>query len=247
MLQRVGFQDTGFAPQPKAPHNPDAKCLTAGGPDRKGGRALGWDSCEDLTVVTQIQNSTRMEAQAFKLNTDGTIKLKGTDLCVRRMPCKEGGILLGYIYDLGACRDDFNLIISVEKAQANNIEHMRDMGFLAEAVALEVCELCGPYRLKNLCMSNKNNDACGGRYQARPGWTKLASQYVGDAAVNGRSDYGTEVGGSTGVAHTKEQMMGIDMTGIGKTTQPNGMCGSYATDSPTLSSFFYVLKMDKVR
>merc|ERR1719453_866170 len=154
LLERVGFQESGAAQQPRSPHSHKSTCLTAGGPDRKGGLALGWDVCQDTAVVDKISNPQDLEAQSFRLNTDGSIQAKVSAKCVRRLECNEGGVSLGYIYDLGECNDDQNLKIKVDKAQANSIDRMRPMGYLANAVALEVCNLCGPYRLQNMCMGS---------------------------------------------------------------------------------------------
>jgi len=242
LLERVGFQDTGLSHAPRTPHTSHAKCLTASHTRTlTGGLALGWAKCQDTTVIDQITDLDLLEAQSFKLDHDGTIAAKKSGFCIRRMKCAEGGVTLGHIYDLGDCHDDLSLKIKVEKSQANSMTHMRDMGFLSHAVALELCELCGPYRLQNMCLAGAD---CGGSYQARPGWTKLASQYVGNDAVTGHSDYADGAGGSD---QAQAEVLGIDMSGIGPTKHTDGLCGSWATDSPSLSSFFYVLKADKKR
>lgn len=241
LLELVGYGGAGgLHAQPRSPHYSKAVCLTAGGPDRKGGVALGWDRCQDLGVVEKITSQDELEAQAFRLNPDGSLYNKKTKLCLRRMACTEGGILQGYIYDLGRCDPVTDIKLSVQKAQANNVEHMRDMGALSHAVALELCELCGPYKLENMCMGG--NKACGGSYQGKPGWTKLASQYLGYDATHGNSEYrgGTEAGGE----NTKYENWGIDMAGLGKTKHENGLCGSYVTDAPSQGSYWYVLKTD---
>jgi len=240
LLERVGFQSSGASQQPRSPHTKKAKCLTAGKADRKGGLALGWDTCQDTVTQEKITNLAALEAQSFKLLTDGTVVSKKSGFCIRRMLCTEGGTAIGHMYDLGPCRSDISLRIKVEKSQANSMDHMRNLGYLSHAVALELCDMCGPYRLQNMCLGSAD---CGRSYQAKPGWTKLASQYVGEAAITGHSDYGGEAGG----LGKETNIMGIDLSGIGPTQHKDGLCGSYATDSPTLSSFYYVLKADKQR
>jgi len=237
LLERVGFQAGGIGPQPRSPHYPKAKCLTAGGPDRKGGIALGWDTCQDRQFLSKPPDQDLLKAQAFRLLSDGTIYNKKHKLCMRRMSCSEGNHLLGYIYDLGQCSVDSSTQIQVNKALANNVQHMKELGTLASAVATELCELCGPYNLKNRCMGSRE---CGDSYQAKPGWTKLASQYIGFDAVHGRSEYGRNAGGED----SSYDEMGIDMAGIGPTRHEDGLCGSYVTDAPAVGSYFYTLKAD---
>jgi len=244
LLQRVGFEDSGPAKQPRSPHVAGAECLTVGGLDRKQGTALGWMPCQDLTTVesaAQMDAQTR-ELQLFVLNADGSISDK-QGRCIRRVPCEEGRVLQGYIYDLYSCDEmdgKYTVRIKAEKAQANSIDHLRDMGWLRNAVEMDTCQLCGPYQLENHCMAS----LCGASYQAKPGWTKLASQYVGDEAVMGLSTVGVVGDSELGSDHTKEQLMGIDMSGLGYTKQTEGMCGSWVTDSPTIDSYFYLLKDD---
>lgn len=238
LLQHVGYQAGGMAAQPKSPHSRTARCLTAGGPDRKDGIALGWDTCQDLGVIDHIDSRKLLEAQEFQLRPDGSMYHKKHKMCIRRMSCTEGGTLQGYVYDLGACHSETDTRIKVSKAQANNVDHMREMGALAHAVSLELCELCGPYKLVNMCLGHST--ACGGSYQGKPGWTKLASQYLGYDATHGKSDYGRNAGGDD----TAYEQNGIDMAGFGHTKHAGGLCGSYVTDAPSMGSFFYVLKTD---
>merc|ERR1719506_2756977 len=130
-----------------------------------------------------------------------------------------------------------NLRLRVKKSQANSMDHLRDLGYLSHAVSLDMCELCGAYQLENMCLKG----GCGGSWQAKPGWTKLASNYVGIDAVMGRSEYGNAAGGLT----AQQQAMGLDFSGFGETRQKEGICGTQATDSPTKKSFFYLLKADE--
>lgn len=241
LLERVGFQATGASQQPRSPNYPKATCLTAGGPDLKGGIALGWRQCQDSAHVGNVPlDLDLLEAQSFQLRGDGSLSSKKHDLCVRRLACHEGRVLKGYLYDLGTCGSETDVKFHVQKAQANNVERLRDMGTLSHAVALELCSLCGPYRVQNMCLGGKD---CGANYQGVPGWTKLASQYVGYDAVHGHSAYG----GSAGGDDSKYEHWGIDMAGIGPTKHAQGLCGSYATDAPAISSYFYVLKADSTK
>jgi hypothetical protein len=252
LLERVGFMDTGPAKQPNSPHVSSAECLTvaANTKDRKGGVPLGWTECQDLTTVAsaaEIDAGLR-EQQLFALKEGGLLEDKH-GRCLRRVPCDTedqpggpGGPPPGFLYDLYDCEqmdEKYQVKLKVEKAQANSVDHMRDMGWLRNAVEMDNCNLCGPYRLQNQCMTGM----CGENWQAYPGWTKLASQYVGDQAVYGHSTYGIP-GPQLGNANQKEQLMGIDMSGIGYTKQPSGICGSWVTDSPAMDSYFYVLKDD---
>jgi hypothetical protein len=218
-----------------------------GNKDLKNGFALGWMPCQDLTTVAsaaQLDEQLR-EKQLFLLNDDGSLSDKW-GRCVRRVPCEEDqdgtSVVRGFIYDAFNCDQvdgKYVVRIKVEKAQANSVDHLRDMGWLKNAVTIDNCQLCGPYQLQNQCMSN----SCGASYQAKPGWTKLASSYVGDAAVMGRSTVGV-AGPQMGSDFEKEQLMGIDMSGIGYTRQASGMCGSWVTDSPAMDSYFYLLLDD---
>jgi len=242
-LERVGFQADPHH-QPRSPNYPKATCLTAGPPDQKGGIALGWRRCQDRTVMGYEKlDPVLLEAQSFQIDGDGSLASKkhwpamGGNLCLRRLACHEGSILKGYFYDLGPCGSETNVKLEVMKAQANNVEHLREMGTLAHAVALELCALCGPYNIQNMCLGGRD---CGRNYQGVPGWTKLASQYIGADAVHGHSAYG----GSAGGDDTKYEHWGIDMAGIGPTKEARGICGSYATDAPSQGSYFYVLKAD---
>jgi len=245
LLERVGFQAGGAAEQPRSPNYAAATCLTSGGPDQKGGIALGWRQCQDRTVlVNRDYDFDLLEAQAFQLNADGTLRNKKHGLCVRRLACHEAsgpgpGLLKGYLYDLGTCGSETDVKLKVQKAQANNVAHLRDMGTLSHAVALELCSLCGPYNVQNMCLGGSRT-GCGDSYQGKPGWTKLASQYIGYNAVHGHSEYGGSGAGDS----SKYEHWGIDMAGIGPTKQGQGLCGSYATDAPAISSYFYILKAD---
>jgi hypothetical protein len=187
--------------------------------------------------MEKVSNHSLRQLQSFKLRHDGSLSSATSGLCIRRMACQEGGTLLGHMYDLGDCRDDMNLKVKVEKAQANSMTHLRDLGYPAHAISLELCHLCGPYRLQNMCLGKAD---CGGSFQAKPGWTKLASQYVGEEAITGHSEYNVDAGG----ADDQAEVMGIDMSGIGATKHKSGLCGSFATDAPLISSFFYLLRSD---
>jgi len=240
LFEWVGFEENDRVADgmPRSPHYAGAKCLTAGGYDALGGRSLYWTTCMDTTVVTTINNHTLRKAQEFKLNDDGTVTSRDNNLCIRRMKCQEGDRTRGYVYDLGTCRDDISTKVGVRKPQANSMKYMRDMGYIAHAVRLDDCSLCGAYEIKNICLGDAD---CGHSWQAKPGWTKLASNYVGIDAVMGRSKYGNAAGGLT----AQQQAMGLDFSGFGETRQKEGICGTQATDSPTKKSFYYLLKADE--
>merc|ERR1719506_2341147 len=131
-----------------------------------------------------------------------------------------------------------NLRLRVKKSQANSMDHLRDLGYLSHAVSLDMCELCGAYQLENMCLKG----GCGGSWQAKPGWTKLASQYVGIDAVMGRSEYGNSM--SNIPDRPNDRLNGIDLSGIAPSTHRDGLCGSNVTEAPPIDSFFYVLKAD---
>jgi len=133
-LELVGFQDGGF-PQPKGPHDPKAECLTAGGKTRLGSdtRALGWSKCQDSAVSHKAVTKEKMEAQAFSLLPDGSIKNKKHGLCMKRAKCTEGGQMIGNTYILAPCLPVRDTKLKVAKAQANDPHHMREMGLLPQS------------------------------------------------------------------------------------------------------------------
>jgi hypothetical protein len=256
MLMRVGFQEKGPAKQPRNAHTKKAQCLTVGdhqsmlrgdGLGAGTGTALGWMKCQDeigIDVSKHKIDRERRATQLFHLKADGSL-MDRFGRCMRRVACSDGdGHTLGQLYDLGDCKEidgPRTVKIKASRSMGNSLDHLSDMGYLANAVKIDACHpssICGPYQLTNPCLGT----LCGASYQAAPGWTKMASQYVGDDAVNGRSLYGASGAAAVGSLNKAQQIMNVDMSGIGPTpTRSESICGSYVSDSPAIDSYFYVL------
>jgi len=251
-LQKVGLEVAADGAQaPRLPHNDKAnQCLTAGSAkdkDTLDGTALYWTLCQDSTFRSKlISDPARREAQLFQFQEDGTVKSRSSGLCIRRMECSRGP---RFLYDLGNCKDSNVLVkFQVKKALASNMKRMKDLGTLVQAVATEACTICGPFQLVERCKSGRpagSSVGCQRSYQATPGWTKLASSYVGDAAASGHGDLNADSGESlwtiiSNIWNGEVPSFDVDMSGIGETDR-DGICGSYVTDAPDLSSFFYLI------
>merc|ERR1719401_2730582 len=99
-----------------------------------------------------------------------------------------------FLYDLGGCDGPgYAAAFEVEKPSFSSLDHRILLGNPAQAVKHERCIKCGPYILKERCLSrgesrvpNSHGHTCGENWQAEPGFTKLPSTYVGDAVANGR-------------------------------------------------------------
>lgn len=250
-LQKVGVEVAADGAQtPRLPHNTEAdKCLTAGSlkdKDTLDGTALFWSYCQDSTFLSrEALKADKREAQLFQFQMDGTVRSR-SGLCIRRMECSGGP---RFMYDLGSCKD-VNMLVKfqVKKALASNMERMADLGTLVQAVATEACTVCGPFQLLERCSAGRPGGAsvgCQRNYQAKPGWTKLASSYVGDNAASGHADQSATSGQSIydmlmNFWEGKIPSFDVEMGGIGETDR-TGICGSYVTDAPDLSSFFYLI------
>jgi len=239
-LQWAGLQTSGIS-RPRSPLDPDASlCLTAGTQDTLDGISLYWHTCQ-IDEITPTINVAVRDAQAFSLADTGQIRSKATQFCIRRMQCKES-----FVYDLGPCDGPGQIPeFWVQKPVANNLDHLRPMGYPAQAVATDACKLCGPYLLLERCRSHggpsQGAGGCGQHWQAKLGWTKMPTQYVGDATAEGRLADGFSrdfIGELTSAFRTKE----ADISGLGGSND-HDMCASYVTDGPTLESAFYFHKM----
>jgi hypothetical protein len=249
MFMRVGLNS---ADKPRSPHTKKAECLTRAPTDwpraTNGGLAVGWMPCEDPTTLNRPVVQWIRTNQQFVVAEDGTIQ-DGSKRCLRRKGCRENGKLQGMVYDFVSCLKVLSTDLVKVSAKKPRGDSEIAVGFLKNAMDLDSClpnSVCGPYQLSNSCISKM----CGPSYQARPGWTKLASQYVGDDAVNGMSDYGAVGGDAAGEVHMKNQLAGIAMAGLGpppKLSKYGAMkpvCGTFMLDSPTHDSYFYMLTAD---
>jgi len=148
------------------------------------------------------------------------------------------------MYDLGACDGPGHVPEFVlQRPASGGPRQPRPLGYPAEAVAADRCELCGPYLLLERCRSEggaaHGAGGCARSWRAAPGWTNMPMQYIGDAAVEGR------VPGQGATRDLVEELAGwfrpdvSAMSGLGKATG-HGVCGSYVVDGPSRKSLFYL-------
>jgi hypothetical protein len=243
VLSHVGYEKYPVE-LPHSSHSEDARCLTVRESfTSNGGRDLYWDTCQN-----QNCRSGRCQAQSWTFNPDGTVSDKIHGHCLRRFPCKENNLDV-LVYDLADCQscrsDGMDCEIAkfeVQKLQANSMEeeHARDLGYLRKAADIELCALtkmCGPWKVTHHFKR--------GGYQAKPGWTKGASQYVGIDAIMGRSTYHTNVKAKGRL----EQELGVEYDGLGEIGNGAGInqnvyCGTHTADTLSKGSLFYILLTD---
>lgn len=247
VLERAGLEGSGLLAG--RPGGQPALCLTASSrQDTVGGFGLHLQSCEGSVQtigVPAVNNSDRLlrRMQEFLLMPGGQIR-SGSGQCIRRVRCGRK-----YVYDLGDCDGaGYIAVFTVQKPIANSMANLASLGSPAQAVAKDECLTCGPYVLLERCLSRgdrspSNRIACGTNYQPKPGWSKMPSSYVGDAAVEGRpSDLAlVDNFGDRFVLGDPEQEQ-KDMAGLAATAF-DGVCGSYTTDGPSLDSVFYIHKL----
>jgi len=235
MVQKVGLQQNGPM-MPRSPFSDSAKsCLTVGPSDHIGGVSLYWHACQNEQLTEHIDANIE-ENQMFSFTFSGHIRSKISGLCIRRGECQSR-----VAYDLSSCDDDVTASFRVSKAVANSLDHLWPMGTPMQAIADEMCDICGPYML----LSHQHHK----NYEATPGWTKGRSQFVGEAAANGLEPPDSAGDISRLVKSTltdgrrviySDPFVG-DNTGLGF-TDADGICGSYVTDGPAKESLFFLLR-----
>jgi len=247
-LEYVGLAGSGLLGKQAFDSAAPSLCLTLSPKeDLVGGNALAFQPCEaavktrkSMHQVQRVDPALR-QAQQFRLMPSGEIQTLGGQ-CVRRMPCLVGGKGARYLYDVGRCNGPgYTAKLVLEKAEVNSLERMHTLGFAEKALRALPCTNCGPYRLVEQCLargewSPSNTHVCGEDYQGRPGFTKQASTYIGDAAVSGRQPRINSV--DTVYKRLSFQRSGKnDLAGFAP-TDFDGICGSYVTDGLTMNSFF---------
>jgi hypothetical protein len=251
-IQHAGLQQSGFLAYRSA-RSPldleDALCLTAGKEDKLDGVSLYWHTCQEVFIGDMMVDpetggvSSRpyhvldphiREAQAFAFTWTGNIVSKSTGLCIRRSACSDER----FGYDLGPCDGPGHVAVwEANKPAAGDIQRLEPMGTPAHAVTYDMCEVCGPYQLLERCLrqglpGGGGPDGCSGDGQYPSGWTRWPSHYLPPLKPDDESTVLERLVPDLGLAQS-------DMAGLGKTDK-DGICGTYATDGPSLNSFFYL-------
>lgn len=242
-LQRAGLQKEGI-PMPRSPRNVLANmCLTAGKPDNVDGLGLYWHTCQVNLVAPHIPDLKIQEAQQFSLATGGQILGKGINLCVRRMECKGS-----HVYDLGPCDGPGRIsqFMVTREAQHDASQYV-PVGTLAKVVDYDRCQsLCGPYIVLERCRSEggPRNGArgCGHNYKGDPGWTRGHGHYLGEDVIEGWIHRGPRRNVTIEVKELFMPPEEVRLSGL-MATDDVGMCSSYVTDGPAISSIFYLTKV----
>lgn len=215
-------------------------CLAVGLPDQLDGVSLTWKSClaSNIATLTQIYAPDQYTEQQFQLTLTGSLMSRKNGLCVRRMTCSHREI-----YDLGDCDDeDFVVKFEVQKAVANNLDHLKSLGYPIQAVAGEFCELCGPYLMLDQCTGSVNvPERCDRNWEAKPGWTKLPSQYVGDDPEQEVRRIETIGHRATSYIRPKATLKDTDATSFGPASQDISTCGSDTGVFPAFAALFYLV------
>jgi len=226
-----------------------ALCLTSSQKeDTVGGFGLSLRLCEaSVNTMRGVQNLNNVDpelkkAQQFKLMRNGEIRTVGGK-CIRRVRCAMGGGRdHSFIYDVGRCNGPgYVAKFVLEKPELNRMERMHLLGFPESLFRKLRCSTCGPYMLVEQCLSRGElypdaSRTCGKDYHAKPGFTKMPSTYVGDAAVQGRPPRIDAVD----TLYERLTPRGDGNVGFGglAATDWDGICGSYVTDGMTMDSFF---------
>lgn len=241
-IQWVGLR-TSDTPQPKSPLESGAnQCLTASSSDKANGISLTWASCEDPRVNACAETTkSAARAQLFHLSLTGTLRSVDTDLCVRRTLCDGDR----YYYALGDCDSDLATIFKANKLIASSLDHIEGMGLPVQAVAKDMCQMCGPYILAARCFGLRRSSTapgCRQDWKASPGWTQRPSSYIGEWERDGSSSHPVQEFFDNVYDDLKRDgVLGASLSGLGR-TDDDGICGSYVTDGPDISSIFYLLR-----
>lgn len=238
-LQYVGIQQDGLE-QPRSPMDGgslDGGCLTAGVMDGLAGVSLEFKECQDPNAAStgDLVADALRESQKFSLELDGRIRSRMTGFCVRLVTC-EGKDM----FDLGTCESSETVVFQVEKAQADDIDHLALLGNPGQAVARELCSVCGAYRLTYRCRGKAlpgRGAGCNKEYHAAPGWSKGGSQFLDPSRFVGKDEGGMLVKAET---HTQDLIHGLgDMKGLMRSVN---YCGTFVGMGPSGDSFFYFNK-----
>jgi len=243
-LQRAGLQSEGV-PMPRSPRNPHANvCLTVGKPDNIEGLGLYWHTCQVNVGPPHVADRNIMEAQKFALANGGQILGKGLNLCVRRMGCKGA-----HVYDLGPCDGPGRISqFMVTRTAEHDSSTYVSVGTLAKVVDTERCTtLCGPYIVLERCRSEggPRNGArgCGHNHKGDPGWTRGHGHYLGEDVIEGWIHRGPRRNLTIEVKELFLPPEEVRLSGLAATKDRQvGMCSSYITDGPAVSSIFYLTK-----
>jgi hypothetical protein len=230
VIQRASLQDSGD--QVRSPYNlKDNFCLTAGTGDALNGYGLYWRGCEDLSLIHMVDPRVH-EAQLFALTTSGMLKSKIGGFCMRRATCTQGSTF----YDLASCDEENLAVFEAAKLVAGKAKNAKSMGFPLQAVASEMCNVCGPYMFVDICSGSDPVRSVCTEPQPEAGWTRLRTQWLGYArrsadTVEERFDH----------ALYDRDIFSSDKTSLG-TTGDSGICGSFVSQAPVLTGFFYILR-----
>jgi len=247
-MERTGLQGSGLLGGNAFERGP-ALCLTATDKEnRVGGLGLRLQPCDNSfdTFGSKVPNNTSPElraAQTFVLDPSGTVQSLGKWLCIRRMRCGNK-----FLYDLGRCDGPgYSAVFQVDSPLSSSIDNLSPLGHLFHAVKRQRCITCGPYVLKERCLtrgekfpSAQEANTCGEMWQAKPGWSRMPTTYVGDDVANGRRSVEESYDG------VYDRLVGsddtADMAGL-MATDFDGICGSYMTDGSTMDSIFYLHRL----
>lgn len=230
VIQRASLQDSGD--QVRSPYNlKDNFCLTAGTGDALDGYGVYWRGCEDLSLIHVVDPRVH-EAQLFSLTTTGMLKSKIGGFCMRRATCTQGR----NFYDLASCEDENLAVFEAQKLIGGKSSSVKSMGFPLQAVASEMCNVCGPYMFVDICSGSDPVRSVCTEPQPEAGWTRLRTQWLGYArrsadTVEERFDH----------ALYDRDIFSSDKTSLG-TTGDSGICGSFVSQAPVLTGFFYILR-----
>jgi len=248
VLEQVGLKGSGVMGIEAMAEAGPSVCLTASPKeDSVQGYGLHLQTCEssmktsrEEQQVVHNKDPELLQRQMFQLMPNGEVRsMRG--LCVRRMHCGTGN---RYVYDLGRCDGPgYVAKFQVQKPLMNTLEHLLVLGQAYKAVQDVTCTRCGPFMVIESCLTrgaeHPSNVQCGNLYQAKPGFTKLPTQYIGDAAVQGRAPRidGVDTVSDRMNPHDVAQAQ-IDLAGL-TSTDFDGLCGSYVTDGLAMESFFF--------
>lgn len=241
-LQRVGLQKSGIA-QPRSPLAEGHQiCLTAGPKDSLQGHALLLVPCSDPDLTPDGMNPPNrsiQDLQAFHFLNNGQIRNKLTGLCIRRMLC---GVTP--VYDLGPCdekRTSTTWVVS--KAIAGQVSKMQYLGYPLIAVVKDMCNMCGPYQLLQKCkgVPMASNWGCGESSAPNPGWTKNPSAYL-DPEIMPSEEHNDLLNDISSDMNDEDEVDGI---GGAPSNSKQETCGTHLLDAPSVSSWFYFLKVGK--
>lgn len=245
-LERVGLYGSGLLGEGAGADAEPSTCLTTSSKENSvGGFGLHLQSC-DKGINTNGRGASHrsdlalLDAQRFVLMPNGQIRTVG-GLCIRRKLCGTRS----FMFDVGSCDGpDYVAVFVVKRPTANHMDRLMALGFPGQAFKAMDCMECGPFLLVERCLmlgdrSPSNGAVCRENWQADPGFTKLPSTYIGDAAVHGRKPSAAAIDGIDQRLYlTEAEEERMDFAGLAS-TEFDGICGSYVTEGVALDSVFY--------